>query len=156
MEAVLREYEYISERLFSYENVRVFFFPTRNGSYAICTDMRITAITTRISIAIWRNVCGLGMRVTEENLQEELEEMRRIVEEYDFEELFSGEFSSVGKYFELIKQFEVLFTPENAQKAGILRIDCESRPAAFFLLMVYAAEMGFLLVVSGRRCGRCL
>ncbi len=31
--------------------------------------------------------CG----VTEENLQEELEEMRRIVEEYDFEELFSVE-----------------------------------------------------------------
>lgn len=27
--------------------------------------------------------------VTEENLEEELEKMRKIVEEYDFEELFS-------------------------------------------------------------------
>ncbi len=49
--------------------------------------------------------------------------MRRIVEEYDFEELFSGEFSVRKSTSELIKQFEVLFTPENAQKAGILRID---------------------------------
>mgnify|MGYP001024332846 FL=1 len=92
LEAVLREYEYISERLFSYENVKVFFFP--NQEWIICDLDRYADyshyhpdINRYMAECFADGECG----VTEENLQEELEEMRRIVEEYDFEELFSGE-----------------------------------------------------------------
>lgn len=93
LEAVLREYEYISERLFAYDNVKVFFFP--NQEWIIC-DLDNYADYSHYHPDINRYMTECfangGHQVTERNLEEELEKMRKIVLEYDFEELFSVEY----------------------------------------------------------------
>lgn len=93
LEAVLREYEYISERLFAYDNVKVFFFP--NQEWIIC-DLDNYADYSHYHPDINRYMAECFAngehQVTEGELEEELEAMRRIVLEYDFEELFSVEY----------------------------------------------------------------
>lgn len=93
LEAVLREYEYISERLFAYDNVRVFFFP--NQEWIIC-DLDRYADYSHYHPDINRYMAECFADgecvVTEANLKEELEKMKKIVEEYDFEELFSVDY----------------------------------------------------------------
>lgn len=93
LEAVLREYEYISERLFAYDNVKVFFFP--NQEWIICDlDNYADYSHYHPDINRYMTECFANgeHRVTEENLAEELGKMRRIVLEYDFDELFSAEY----------------------------------------------------------------
>ena len=93
MEAVIREYEYIAERLFPYENVKVFFFP--NQEWIVC-DLDNYADYSHYHPDINRYMAECfasgECRVTEENLEKELEKMRQIVYAYDFEELFSVEY----------------------------------------------------------------
>lgn len=93
LEAVLREYEYISERLFAYDNVKVFFFP--NQEWIICDlDNYADYSHYHPDINRYMTECFANgeHRVTEENLAEELGKMRRIVLGYDFDELFSVEY----------------------------------------------------------------
>ena len=93
LEAVLREYEYISERLFAYDNVKVFFFP--NLEWIICDlDNYADYSHYHPDINRYMTECFASgeHRVTKGNLEEELEEMRSIVLGYDFEELFSVEY----------------------------------------------------------------
>lgn len=93
LEAVLREYEYISERLFAYDNVKVFFFP--NQEWIICDlDNYADYSHYHPDINRYMTECFASgeHRVTEENLAEELGKMRRIVLGYDFDELFSVEY----------------------------------------------------------------
>lgn len=93
MEATMREYEYITERLLEYDNVRVFFFP--NQEWIIC-DLNNYADYSHYhpNINRYMTECFVDgtCEVTEENLGEELEKMRKIVANYDFEELFSVEY----------------------------------------------------------------
>jgi len=93
MEAVIREYEYIAQRLFSYGNVRVFFFP--NQKWIVCNlDNYADYSHYHPDINRYMTECFAEgeCEVTEKNLEEELEKMRQIVAAYDFEELFSVEY----------------------------------------------------------------
>lgn len=93
LEATLREYEYITKRLLQYENVRVFFFP--NQEWIICNlDNYADYSHYHPDINRYMTECFASgeCEVTEENLGEELNKMRDIVAEYDFEELFSVEY----------------------------------------------------------------
>lgn len=93
MEAVLREYEYITQRLLSYDNVRAFFFP--NQEWIVC-DLDNYADYSHYHPNINRYMAECfangKCEITEENLAGELEKMREIVNSYDFEELFSAEY----------------------------------------------------------------
>lgn len=93
MEATMRKYEYITERLLAYDNVRVFFFPNKEG--IICNlDNYADYSHYHPDINRYMAECfasGEG-EITRENLQEELYKMREIVGSYDFEELFSVEY----------------------------------------------------------------
>lgn len=93
MEATMREYEYITRRLLEYENVRVFFFP--NQEWIICNlDNYADYSHYHPDINRYMTECFVSgeCEVTEENLEGELEKMRKIVRDYDFEELFSVEY----------------------------------------------------------------
>lgn len=90
LEATIREYEYITERLLSYSNVKIFFFP--NQERIIC-DLNNYADYTHYHPDINRYMteCFASgeRRITSENLTEELDRMRSIAAEYDYEGLFS-------------------------------------------------------------------
>ena len=93
MEATMREYEYITQRLLAYDNVRVFFFP--NQEWIICNlDNYADYSHYHPDINRYMTECFADgeCEVTQENLGEELEKMRQIVENYDFEEVFSVEY----------------------------------------------------------------
>lgn len=93
MEATMREYEYITKRLLEYENVRVFFFP--NQEWIVC-DLNNYADYSHYHPDINRYMTECfangACKVTEETIGQELEKMREIVENYDFEELFSVDY----------------------------------------------------------------
>ncbi len=93
MEATMREYEYMTERLLEYDNVRVFFFPSQEW---IVSDLDNYADYSHYHPDINRYMteCFASgeCEVTKENLNEELTKMRDIVKTYDFEELFSVEY----------------------------------------------------------------
>ena len=59
MEAVIREYEYIAQRLFSYGNVRVFFFP--NQKWIVC-NLDNYADYSHYQPVYDGMLCGRGMR----------------------------------------------------------------------------------------------
>lgn len=90
MEATMREYEYITNRLLAYDNVRMFFFPNQEW---IISDLNNYADYSHYHPDINRYMteCFASgeCEVTEANLKEELDKMRNIVAAYDFEELFS-------------------------------------------------------------------
>lgn len=90
MEATIREYEYICERLLEYENVKMFFFP--NQEWIIC-DLNNYADYSHYHPDINRYMteCFAGgeCRITSENLAAELDKMKEIVNNYDFQTLFS-------------------------------------------------------------------
>lgn len=93
MEATMREYEYITERLLAYDNVRVFFFP--NQEWIVCDlDNYADYSHYHPDINRYMTECFLSgeCEVTGENLDKELAKMREIVDSYDFEELFSVEY----------------------------------------------------------------
>lgn len=90
MEATMREYEYITKRLLAYDNVRVFFFPDQE--WIICDlDNYADYSHYHPDINRYMTECFANgeCEVTEENLMEELGKMRKIVDNYDFEKLFS-------------------------------------------------------------------
>lgn len=93
MEATIREYEYITERLLSYDNVRVFFFPNQEW---IITDLNNYADYSHYHPDINRYMteCFANgeCEVTMKTLSAELAKMREIAEGYDFAELFSAEY----------------------------------------------------------------
>lgn len=93
LEATLREYEYITQRLLTYDNVRVFFFPDQE--WIIC-DLDNYADYSHYHPDINRYMTECFVtgecEVTEENLEEALDKMRTIAQNYDFEELFSVEY----------------------------------------------------------------
>ncbi len=92
MDAVIREYEYIAQRLFPYENVKVFFFPDQE--WIVC-DLDNYADYSHYHPDINRYMTECfatgECEVTEKNLGEELGKMKRIVYSYDFDGLFSQE-----------------------------------------------------------------
>lgn len=93
MDAVIREYEYIAQRLFPYENVKVFFFP--NQEWIVCDlDNYADYSHYHPDINRYMTECFAAgeCEVTINNLGEELEKMKQIVYDYDFEELFSIEY----------------------------------------------------------------
>lgn len=93
MEATMREYDYITRRLLAYDNVRVFFFPNQEW---IVTDLNNYADYSHYHPDINRYMTECfadgSCEVTEENLESELRKMREIVDNYDFQELFSKEY----------------------------------------------------------------
>lgn len=93
MEATMREYEYLTECLLEYDNVRVFFFPSQEW---IVSDLDNYADYSHYHPDINRYMTECfssgECEVTKENLHEELTKMRDIVKTYDFEELFSVEY----------------------------------------------------------------
>lgn len=93
MEATMREYEYICERLLEYENVKLFFFP--NQEWIIC-DLNNYADYSHYHPDINRYMTECfadgECRITSENLAEELDKMKEIVDNYDFQTLFSVDY----------------------------------------------------------------
>lgn len=93
MEATMREYEYITERLSGYDNVRVFFFP--NQEWIVCNlDNYADYSHYHPDINRYMAECFASgeCEVTKENMESELQKMREIVASYDFEELFAEEY----------------------------------------------------------------
>ncbi len=93
MEATMREYAYITERLLAYENVRVFFFP--NQEWIVCNlDNYADYSHYHPDINRYMTECFASgeCEVTVETLEEELQKMREVVAAFDFEELFSQEY----------------------------------------------------------------
>lgn len=90
MEATMREYDYITGRLLAYDNVRVFFFP--NQEWIICNlDNYADYSHYHPDINRYMTECFVTgeCEVTEDNLTEELDKMRRLANGYDYETLFS-------------------------------------------------------------------
>lgn len=93
MEATMREYEYITEEMLAYDNVRVFFFP--NQEWIVCNlDNYADYSHYHPDINRYMTECFANgtCEITVDNLEEELLKMRKVVEQYDFEELFSVDY----------------------------------------------------------------
>lgn len=93
LDATLREYEYITQRLLDYKNVRVFFFP--NQEWIICDlDNYADYSHYHPDINRYMTECFASgeCEVTKESLAQELQKMREIALNYDFEGLFSVEY----------------------------------------------------------------
>lgn len=94
LEATMAEYEYIANRMLTYENVRVFFFPNQEW---IVTDLDNYADYSHYhsDINYYMTQCfadGNCEIKTEEEMDAALEQMRQIIDRFDFEELFSQEY----------------------------------------------------------------
>lgn len=90
LEATMREYEYIAERVAAYGNVRIFFFP--NQEWIVCNlDNYADYSHYHPDINRYMTECFASgeCEVTAGNLEEELRKMREIVASYDFEGLFA-------------------------------------------------------------------
>ena len=94
LEATMAEYQYIADTMLAYDNVRVFFFANREW---IVTDLNNYADYTHYHRDINRymtecfadRVCEV---VSREEMKGALDEMRAVIERFDFEELFSVEY----------------------------------------------------------------
>ena len=94
LEATMAEYEYIADTLLSYDNVRVFFFMNQEW---IVTDLNNYADYTHYheNINRYMTECfadGACEVTTEDEVKGALDMMRAVVEQFDFEELFSTEY----------------------------------------------------------------
>ena len=94
LEATLAEHQYIVDRLLSYDNVRVFFFPNQEW---IVTDLNNYAdeIHYHSDINYYMTECfANGECEVKDSAQMagELAKMRDVIERFDFEELFSVEY----------------------------------------------------------------
>lgn len=94
LEATLAEYQYIADRMLAYENVRVFFFPNQEW---IVTDLDHYADYSHYhrDINYYMTQCfadGSCEVVSEEEMKQALVKMRLLIDEFDFEELFSKEY----------------------------------------------------------------
>lgn len=97
LEATIEEYRYIAERLNAYENVEVYFFPDRED---IILDLNNYADYShyhpdfnRFMTECFTNGTGLVAKSSEEDsgktIDEYLEHMRQIVDEFDFDALLA-------------------------------------------------------------------
>lgn len=94
LEATMEEYAYIADRMLAYDNVRVFFFPNQEW---IVTDLNNYADYTHYHRDINRYMTecfadGTCEVTNEEEMKGALLKMRAVIEEFDFEELFSKEY----------------------------------------------------------------
>lgn len=94
LEATMAQYAYIAETLFTYDNVRIFYFPNREE---IVTDLNNYADYTHYhkDINYYMTECFADGTCEVENMAEmaaEIEEMRAVIGRFDFEALFSVEY----------------------------------------------------------------
>lgn len=94
LEATMAEYYYIADRMFDYDNVRVFFFPNQEE---IVTDLNNYADYSHYHRDINRYMTecfadGTCEVSSEEEMKEALIMMQDIIDRFDFEELFSVEY----------------------------------------------------------------
>ncbi|MCM1154226.1 MAG: hypothetical protein NC392_02595 [Roseburia sp.] len=94
LEATMAEYQYIAQRMLAYENVRVFFFPNQEW---IVTDLDNYADYSHYhrDINYYMTQCfadGNCEVASEEEIEQALEEMRLLIERFDFETLFAEEY----------------------------------------------------------------
>ncbi len=98
MDAVMYEYQYFMEKLLVYDNVRLFFFP---GEERIVCDLDLYADTGHYNQSINRYMTECFVsgehRVTQENYREELQQMRSMIDAYDYEALFAGSSDREGR-----------------------------------------------------------
>lgn len=89
LDAVLRKYEYMTERLLEYDNVEVFFF--QNQEEIICNLFNYADYTHyhgRVCEYMVKCFESGERRVTRDNLKEELQVLRELAENYDYEGIF--------------------------------------------------------------------
>ncbi|MCH5249820.1 MAG: hypothetical protein J1E98_07800 [Lachnospiraceae bacterium] len=94
LEATMEEYLHITRRLLEYDNVRLFFFPNQKQ---IVTDLDNYADYSHYhpDINYYMTQCfadGSCEIISVEKMEQALEDMRLLIEEFDFEELFSHEY----------------------------------------------------------------
>lgn len=94
LEATMAEYEYIADTLLAYDNVRVFFFPDQEW---IVTDLNNYADYTHYHKDINRYMTecfadGACEVTSEEEMNGALLRMRAVIEQFDFETLFSVDY----------------------------------------------------------------
>ena len=89
LNAVLRKYEYMTQRLLQYDNVEVYFF--QNQEDIICNLNNYADYTHyhgRICQYMTKCFESGERRVTMENLQEELQTLRNLTQNYDYDAIF--------------------------------------------------------------------
>ena len=94
LEATMEEYLHITKRLLKYDNVRLFFFPNQKW---IVTDLDNYADYSHYhpDINYYMTQCfadGSCEITSVDKMEQALEDMRLLIEEFDFEELFSNEY----------------------------------------------------------------
>ncbi len=94
LDATMAEYRYIAKRVLEYDNVRLFFFPNQEW---IVTDLDNYADYTHYHKGInhYMTKCfadGSCEVSSEEKMEQELDDMRLLIDKFDFEELFSHEY----------------------------------------------------------------
>lgn len=94
LEATMAEYQYIADRMLAYDNVRVFYFPNQKW---IVTDLNNYADYSHYhrDINYYMTQCFAdgSCEITDtEEMKQALERMREIIDNFDFEALFSVEY----------------------------------------------------------------
>ncbi|MBD5522344.1 MAG: hypothetical protein HDR03_14160 [Lachnospiraceae bacterium] len=94
LEATLAEYQYIADRMLAYDNVRLFFFPDQEW---IVTDLNNYADYTHYhkDINHYMTECfadGTCEISSGEEMKQALEDVRLLIDRFDFDELFSHEY----------------------------------------------------------------
>ena len=94
LDATIAEYQYIADRLLAYDNVRLFFFPNQEW---IVTNLDNYADYTHYhrDINYYMTECfadGSCEITSEEEMKQALLETRLLIDAFDFEELFSGDY----------------------------------------------------------------
>ena len=94
LEATMAEYEYITDIMLSYDNVRVFFFTNQEW---IVTDLNNYADYTHYHSDINRYMTecfadGTCEITNQDEMNGALEKMRAVIDQFDFEVLFSTEY----------------------------------------------------------------
>lgn len=89
LDSIIAKYDYMTRRLLQYDNVEVFFFQNRED---IICDLNNYADYTHYSVPVCELIVdsfesGKG-RVTEDNLEAELEILRELATEYDYEAIW--------------------------------------------------------------------
>ncbi len=89
LDAVIRKYEYMTERLLEYDNVEIYFF--QNQEDIICNLNNYADYTHyHGKICEYMITCFESgkRRVTEDNLQEELDVLKNLAKNYDYEAIY--------------------------------------------------------------------
>ena len=94
LEATMEEYIYIAKSVLAYDNVRLFFFPNQKW---IVTDLDNYADYSHYhpDINYYMTQCFADSSceiISVEQMEQALEDMRLLIKEFDFEELFSQEY----------------------------------------------------------------